>query len=58
MTKLEHLKALHLHTHKLVEAAEGENAPEEFIKSLKKKKLKLKDEIQRVDKNYKLNYNG
>jgi len=58
MNKLEHLKALHEHTHKLIEAAEGEKAPEDFIKGLKVKKLKLKDEIERVDKEYKMGYNG
>lgn len=58
MTELEQLIKQHKHHHKLIEAAEAEKAPEEFIKKLKVEKLNIKDEIERVDKNYKLNYNG
>ena len=40
-----HLKGKHQHLHKMVEAAEAENAPSDYIKGLKKDKLQLKDEI-------------
>jgi uncharacterized protein YdcH (DUF465 family) len=48
MTELEHLVKQHNHHHKLIEAAEAEKAPEEFIKKLKVEKLNLKDKIQRM----------
>jgi len=49
MTELEHLKRQHKHHHKLIEAAEAEKAPEEFIKKLKVEKLNIKDQIQRME---------
>ena len=58
MSKLEQLQKEHKRKHNFIEAAEAEKAPEEFIKKLKVEKLNIKDEIERVDKNYKLNYNG
>lgn len=48
MTELEHLQSKHMLHHKLIEAAEAEKAPEDFIKKLKVEKLKLKDEITRL----------
>ena len=48
MSKLEQLQKEHKRKHNLIEAAEAEKAPEEFIKKLKVDKLKLKDEIDRL----------
>jgi hypothetical protein len=49
MTELENLIKKHNHHHKLIEAAEAEKAPEEFIKKLKVEKLIIKDQIQRME---------
>jgi hypothetical protein len=42
------LEEKHRHQHKLVEALEAEKAPEQTIRSAKIKKLKLKDEIEKL----------
>ena len=49
MTELEQLKGEHEHHHNLIEAAEAEKAPEDFIKKLKVEKLHIKDQIQRIE---------
>ena len=43
---IEQLKEKHIHIHKMIEAAESEKAPDEYVKRLKKDKLQLKDDIQ------------
>jgi len=43
------LKTKHKDLHARVEAAEAENAPDQFLTSMKKEKLKLKDEIERLE---------
>ena len=43
------LKTKHKDLHARVEAAEAENAPDEFLTSMKKEKLRLKDEIERLE---------
>jgi len=49
MTDLQHLKDRHKHLHNLIEAAEAEKAPEDFIKNLKVEKLEIKDKIARIE---------
>ena len=44
------LEEQHQYQHKLVEAAEAENAPEQYVHEMKKKKLALKDEISILKK--------
>jgi len=46
------LKTKHKELHARVEAAEAENAPDEFLTSMKKEKLRLKDEIERLESGY------
>ena len=43
------LKTKHKELHARVEAAEAENAPDQFLKNMKVEKLKLKDEIERLE---------
>ena len=43
------LKTKHKELHARVEAAEAENAPDQFLTSMKKEKLRLKDEIDRLE---------
>jgi len=47
--RIDVLKTKHKDLHARVEAAEAENAPDQFLKSMKKEKLKLKDEIDRLE---------
>ena len=51
--RIEILKEKHKHLHALVDASEAEKAPDEFIQKLKKEKLALKDEIERLQKGIK-----
>ena len=43
--RIKWLHGKHKHLHAMIEAAEAEKAPEEYITKLKKEKLLLKDEI-------------
>ena len=47
--RIDVLKTKHKELHARVEAAEAENAPDQFLTSMKKEKLKLKDEIDRLE---------
>ena len=47
--RIDVLKTKHKELHARVEAAEAENAPDHFLTSMKKEKLKLKDEIERLE---------
>ena len=47
--RIDVLKTKHKELHARVEAAEAENAPDHFLTSMKKEKLKLKDEIDRLE---------
>jgi hypothetical protein len=47
--RLEHLKKEHKKFHLLIEALEGEKAPEEILKNHKKIKLAIKDEIASIE---------
>jgi hypothetical protein len=47
--RIDVLKTKHKELHARVEAAEAENAPDQFLKGMKKEKLKLKDEIDRLE---------
>ena len=47
--RIDVLKTKHKDLHARVEAAEAENAPDQFLTSMKKEKLKLKDEIERLE---------
>ena len=47
--RIDVLKTKHKELHARVEAAEAENAPDQFITSMKKEKLRLKDEIDRLE---------
>lgn len=49
LKKLAYLKTQHAKVHKLVEALEGEKAPEEAINVQKKIKLSIKDEIAALE---------
>ena len=46
--KLEALIVKHKHQHNIVEALEGERAPDDIVHNAKIKKLRLKDEIERI----------
>ena len=46
--RLESLERKHKHQHSIIEAAEAEKAPDQFINRMKIDKLKLKDEIERI----------
>ena len=46
--RLESLERKHKHQHSLIEAAEAEKAPEQFVYKMKADKLKLKDEIESI----------
>jgi|TARA_R110002074_G_C12056940_1_gene620435 uncharacterized protein YdcH (DUF465 family) len=43
--RLTWLEDKHKHVHNLIEAAEAEKAPEDYVSRLKKDKLLLKDEM-------------
>jgi len=43
--RIKWLHGKHKHLHAMVEAAEAEKSPEDYIAKLKKEKLLLKDEI-------------
>ena len=43
------LKTKHKELHARVEAAKAENAPDQFLKGMKQEKLRLKDEIDRLE---------
>lgn len=47
--RIDVLKTKHKDLHARVEAAEAENAPDQFLTSMKKEKLRLKDEIERLE---------
>ena len=47
--RIDVLKTKHKELHARVEAAEAENAPDQFLKGMKKEKLRLKDEIDRLE---------
>tara|TARA_B100002019_G_C21071495_1_gene499250 strand:+ start:570 stop:800 length:231 start_codon:yes stop_codon:yes gene_type:complete len=49
--RIQWLKEKHREHHKMIEAAEAEKAPDEFITRLKKEKLQYKDEIERLEWN-------
>ena len=46
--RLESLQRKHKDIHKRIEALEAERCPEQYIKPLKKEKLSIKDEIERL----------
>jgi len=48
--RLKSLEAKHKHLHAMIEAAEGEKAPDEYVKKLKVDKLKVKDEMRTIAK--------
>jgi len=47
--RLNYLRTQHTKVHKLIEALEGEKAPEKVINVQKKIKLSLKDEIASIE---------
>ena len=47
--RIDVLKTKHKELHARVEAAEAENAPDQFLTGMKKEKLRLKDEIDRLE---------
>lgn len=49
LKRLKYLKTKHEKVHKIVEALEGEKAPEENISHQKKIKLSIKDEIASIE---------
>jgi uncharacterized protein YdcH (DUF465 family) len=49
MKRLEYLKARHKQVHDMIEALEGEKAPEETILHQKRVKLSIKDEIASIE---------
>ena len=49
LNRIDVLKTKHKELHARVEAAEAENAPDQFLTTMKKEKLKLKDEIERLE---------
>ena len=48
--RLEALRYRHNNLHSKIEALEAEKAPDKYIKPLKKEKLLLKDEIEKIKK--------
>lgn len=48
--RLESLRSKHNSLHTKIEALEAEKAPDRYIKPLKKQKLALKDEIEKLKK--------
>ena len=52
LNRIDVLKTKHKELHARVEAAEAENAPDQFLKNMKVEKLKLKDEIERLESGY------
>lgn len=49
LSRIDVLKTKHKELHARVEAAEAENAPDQFLKNMKVEKLRLKDEIERLE---------
>lgn len=49
LKRLEYLRTQHTKVHNLIEALEGEKAPEEAINTQKKIKLSIKDEIAAIE---------
>lgn len=49
LKRLEYLKTKHKQVHRLIEALEGEKAPEESISHQKRIKLSIKDEIAAIE---------
>ena len=49
LNRIDVLKTKHKELHARVEAAEAENAPDQFLKNMKVETLKLKDEIERLE---------
>jgi uncharacterized protein YdcH (DUF465 family) len=49
LSRLEYLRTQHDKVHRLIEALEGEKAPEENISHQKKIKLSIKDEIASIE---------
>ena len=50
--RLESLRRKHESLHSRIEALEAEKAPDKYITPLKKQKLKLKDEIEKIKKEF------
>lgn len=50
--RLESLRRKHELIHAKIEALEAEKAPDKYITPLKKQKLKLKDEIEKIKKEF------
>jgi hypothetical protein len=48
--RLEALRYKHNNLHSKIEALEAEKAPDKYIKPLKKEKLLLKDQIEKIKK--------
>lgn len=48
--RLESLRYKHESLHSKIEVLEAEKAPDKYITPLKKQKLKLKDEIEKIKK--------
>ena len=46
--RLDFLESKHRDLHSRIESLEAEKAPEKFITSMKKEKLKIKDEIENL----------
>ena len=49
LNRITFLKKKHKDLHARVEAAEAENAPDQFLVTMKKEKLRLKDEIEHLE---------
>lgn len=49
LKRLEYLKTQHTKVHNIIEALEGEKAPEDAINKQKKIKLSIKDEIAAIE---------
>lgn len=49
LKRLEYLKTKHTRVHKIIEALEGEKAPEENVAYQKRIKLSIKDEIASIE---------
>lgn len=46
--RIESLQRKHKSIHERIEALEAERCPEQYVKPLKKEKLSIKDEIERL----------
>lgn len=52
--RLKHLQYAHLEMDTYIKRLEEQHASEDLIKDLKKKKLKLKEDIENIKKNYEI----